>query len=79
MQAFLDISTQHAADITIIAPGIAEALTTTLAGLMVAIPAVVMHHILNSRLAAIERQCVVLSDRFVSLSEKLFNAYQEQA
>ena len=79
MQAFLDISTQHAADITIIAPGIAEALTTTLAGLMVAFPAVVMHHILNSRLAAIERQCVVLSDRFVSLSEKLFNAYQEQA
>ena len=78
MQAFLDISTQNAADITIIAPGIAEALTTTLAGLMVAIPAMVMHHILNSRLAAIERQCVVLSDRFVSLSEKLFNAYQEQ-
>jgi biopolymer transport protein TolQ len=78
MQSFLEISMQHAADITVIAPGIAEALTTTLAGLMVAIPALVMHHILHSRLGAIERQCVVLSDRFVSLSEKLFNAYQEQ-
>lgn len=78
MQSFLDISVQHAADISIIAPGIAEALITTLAGLMVAIPALVMHHILNSKLSSIERQCVILSDRFVALSEKLFNAYQEQ-
>jgi biopolymer transport protein TolQ len=78
MKAFVDISTHHAADITVIAPGIAEALTTTLAGLMVAIPALVMHHILNSKLKTIERQCIVLSDRFVGLSEKLFNAYREQ-
>jgi len=78
MQSFLDISVQHAADISVIAPGIAEALITTLAGLMVAIPAMVMHHVLNSKLSGIERQCVILSDRFVSLSEKLFNAYREQ-
>lgn len=78
MQAFVDISRHHAADITVIAPGIAEALTTTLGGLMVAIPALVMYHALNSRLKTIERHCIVLSDRFVALSEKLFNAYREQ-
>ncbi len=42
--AFISISERQMADIVTIAPGIAEAFLTTLAGLMVAIPALVMYH-----------------------------------
>ena len=41
MTAFLDISTQGSTNIVVVAPGIAEALITTIAGLAVAIPAMV--------------------------------------
>src|SRR5581483_8277254 len=42
IHAFIRISETQVADIATIAPGIAEALITTLAGLMVAIPALMM-------------------------------------
>lgn len=42
--AFISISERQMADIVTIAPGIAEAFLTTLAGLIVAIPALVMYH-----------------------------------
>lgn len=42
--SFISISERQMADIVTIAPGIAEAFLTTLAGLMVAIPALVMYH-----------------------------------
>lgn len=42
--SFINISERQMADIVTIAPGIAEAFLTTLAGLMVAIPALVMYH-----------------------------------
>ena len=41
------LSMQNNFDITSIAPGIAEALITTLGGLIVAIPAVLFYHIIN--------------------------------
>jgi biopolymer transport protein TolQ len=44
--AFISISEKGSADIVTIAPGIAEALLTTVAGLMVAIPAAVLYHYL---------------------------------
>lgn len=48
MAAFLNISAQGSTNITTVAPGIAEALITTIAGLAVAIPAVVAYnHFLN--------------------------------
>ena len=44
MQAFWDMSAMHSANLTVVAPGIAEALITTIAGLAAAIPAVVFYN-----------------------------------
>jgi len=76
VHSFIDISQKRAADITVIAPGIAEALMTTLGGLLVAIPALVMFHYLSSRMVYIEQKSVALLDRFVVLAQKLYGAEQ---
>jgi biopolymer transport protein TolQ len=44
MQAFWDMSAMRSANLTVVAPGIAEALITTIAGLSAAIPAVVFYN-----------------------------------
>jgi biopolymer transport protein TolQ len=54
MGAFLGISQSGNADLSVVAPGIAEALITTVAGLAVAIPAVFCHNFLAARLRLIE-------------------------
>jgi biopolymer transport protein TolQ len=54
MVAFLGISQSGSADLSVVAPGIAEALITTVAGLAVAIPAVLCHNFLVARLRLIE-------------------------
>ncbi len=46
MGSFWDMSTMHSANLTVVAPGIAEALITTIAGLSVAIPAVIFYNML---------------------------------
>jgi biopolymer transport protein TolQ len=50
MNAFLGIATGGSGNISAVAPGVAEALVTTVAGLVVAIPAVMAYNILVSRL-----------------------------
>ncbi len=50
MDAFVGISVQGTANITAVAPGIAEALITTVTGLAVAIPAVIGYNHFASRL-----------------------------
>jgi biopolymer transport protein TolQ len=50
MDAFVGISVQGSANITAVAPGIAEALITTVMGLAVAIPAVIGYNHFASRL-----------------------------
>lgn len=54
VHAFIRISQQQSADIVTVAPGIAEALITTLAGLMVAIPALVMFNYLQKQMRDVE-------------------------
>lgn len=56
MTAFLDISTQGSTNIVVVAPGIAEALITTIAGLAVAIPAMVAYNyfVQRSRVLGLE-------------------------
>ena len=49
LDAFLDIRTYGSAHINIVAPGMAEALITTVIGLCVAIPAVVFYNYLTNR------------------------------
>jgi len=49
MVAFLDIRTRGSAHITVVAPGISDALITTVYGLLVAIPALIFFNIFRSR------------------------------
>lgn len=63
MTAFLDISTQGSTNIVVVAPGIAEALITTIAGLAVAIPAMVAYNffVQRSRVLGLELEDLATS------------------
>ena len=65
IHSFMAIAQQRSADIAAVAPGIAEALTTTLAGLLVAIPALVMFSYLQVALASFETEVTELADQCV--------------
>ena len=59
MYAFMNIGTQGSASIAVVAPGIAEALMTTIAGLCVAIPAMTGYNLLSGRVNG----CLDILDR----------------
>lgn len=63
VHAFIKISQQQSADIATVAPGIAEALITTLAGLMVAIPALVMFNYVQVQARIFECLLQQVADR----------------
>lgn len=73
VHAFVSISQKQSADIATVAPGIAEALITTLAGLMVAIPALVMFVWINTMLKGLEQRSVNLADKFVTVAHRLMH------
>lgn len=54
MYTFLSIGQTGSAELAVVAPGIAEALITTIAGLLVAIPALMCNNHLSTRLAKID-------------------------
>ena len=54
MYTFLSIGQTGSAELAVVAPGIAEAMITTIAGLLVAIPALMCNNHLNTRLTKIE-------------------------
>jgi biopolymer transport protein TolQ len=64
MYSFLNIATVGTASISAVAPGIAEALITTIAGLLVAIPAMAGHLLLSGYI----NRCLDSFDRIVELS-----------
>ena len=72
IHAFVSISREKSADIAVIAPGIAEALTTTLAGLIVAIPALVAFNYFSNELRKLEQQMDILADRFFRIIKQTF-------
>ena len=67
IHSFMDISATGEADLTVVAPGIAEALITTLAGMLVAIPALVMYHYLIGEVRKVESIARKISDHFESI------------
>lgn len=71
IQSFIAIGQEKSADISAIAPGIAEALLTTFGGLVVAIPALIMYHYLLARVQQLEHQLVSLVHRFEWVVKKL--------
>ena len=71
VHAFIRISETQVADIATIAPGIAEALITTLAGLMVAIPALIMFNYLQTKIRTLEQQVITVADRMTFILQQL--------
>jgi len=61
--AFINMGGARTTDITVLAPGIAEALLTTLAGLIVAIPVLVMYHYLSMQVNEVEYQLERIAHR----------------
>jgi biopolymer transport protein TolQ len=66
LNSFMDIQAYGSAHINVVAPGIAEALVTTAAGLCVAIPAVIFYNYLLSRTNK-------FSDEFDAFAKSLLN------
>jgi biopolymer transport protein TolQ len=65
MNAFVGISVQGTANITAVAPGIAEALITTVTGLGVAIPAVIGYNHFASRLGLFAGELQGFANEFI--------------
>jgi biopolymer transport protein TolQ len=72
IHSFLSISERQAADIVTVAPGIAEALMTTIAGLLVAIPALIMGNYLMHKVRRMEQQLYALVQTFNRIVQTLF-------
>lgn len=78
IHSFIDIAQEKSADITTVAPGLAEALITTLAGLIVAIPALIAYHFLTRQAHKIEFALYELGDRFIKILKQTFNNQEVQ-
>ncbi len=72
IHAFVDISQEKTADIATVAPGMAEALIVTLAGLIVAIPALVAFHYFSNQLRKFEFQLSEIADKFINAAKQSF-------
>ncbi len=62
IHAFMGIAQSRSADIAAVAPGIAEALITTMGGLVVAIPALALFNYLQGQMRKFEQEVVQLAD-----------------
>lgn len=63
VNSFLGIAQYRSADITAVAPGIAQGLMTTVAGLMVAIPSAVFLYLMQMQLRSVENKLVTISNQ----------------
>jgi len=70
IHAFVRISEKQSADIATVAPGIAEALITTLAGLAVAVPALIMFNYCTSQVRKIDQLFTMLTDKLILKIQK---------
>lgn len=73
IHAFINISQEKSADIAVVAPGIAEALITTLGGLVVAIPALVFFHYFSNEVRKMEQQLLSIADITLMIVKRTFN------
>jgi biopolymer transport protein TolQ len=71
IHSFMRISESQVADIATIAPGIAEALIVTIAGLVVAIPALIMFNYLHLKARKLEHETIALADRITFIAQQL--------
>lgn len=74
MNSFYEIGNQGSASLPVVAPGIAEALITTIVGLAVAIPALFFYNFFNNRTEQVEIDMDEFKDvLLVRLKRELFN------
>lgn len=73
IHSFVSISHEKSADIATVAPGIAAALLTTLAGLIVAIPAMIAFHYFSNELRKREALLLDIADAFIVVIKGSFN------
>jgi biopolymer transport protein TolQ len=73
IHAFIDISQEKSADIATVAPGMAEALIVTLAGLIVAIPAMIAYYYFANKLRRVEFQLAEIGDKFMYCVKQHFS------
>src|SRR5579871_4924339 len=67
LRAFNEIGVTHQAGIDVVGPGIAEALVTTAAGILVAIEAVVIYNYFMARLQRVSLELKLMAEEFVEL------------
>jgi len=72
IRTFVDISQEKSADIATVAPGMAVALITTLAGLVVAIPSLISYIYLANKVKLFEKQLNEIAERFLSSAKQAF-------
>ena len=70
MASFHDIGMRGSASLTVVAPGISEALVATAAGLAVAIPAVIFYNYFATKLTDIDGEMQNFSTDFLNLVER---------
>ena len=72
IDAFAAIGTAGVTSLSVVAPGLSEALIATAAGLFAAIPAMVLHHVLRARLAEMAQQTQVFAMEMLNRIERLW-------
>ena len=72
IHSFVNISLEKSADIAVVAPGIAEALTTTLAGLIVAIPAMIAFNFFSNEIRKQEQQFSQITDKYLNIVNQTY-------
>ena len=70
MGAFSGIGLKGSASLAVVAPGISEALITTAAGLVVAIPAVIAYNYFTNRVFSIKTEMDIFTSDFLSMVER---------
>jgi biopolymer transport protein TolQ len=78
IHAFVRISEKQSADIVAVAPGISEALITTIAGLFVAIPALIFAQYVATKIKSLEYHLMMMIDK-VSMITRLSMVHQVSA
>lgn len=73
MIAFINIGLEGSAGLDVVAPGIAEALIATIAGLGTAIPSLVFYNMLANKLQKVEGQLQAFSISIVELMQRAAN------
>ena len=70
MSAFLNIGVQGSASLVVVAPGIAEALIATVAGLAAAIPAVVGYNLLAGKVRVLANDAATFVSEFIDVAAR---------